>query len=200
MFKLNDLLDDNVQIDNKDYHVHMAFDNVMDALDALSDLEMNQITRMESFIEIMLQDDDICDELDFENQGEITQLIIEKINTEPIESQPFDVDGEPMPKARAENNEDNVISFDIDAKYIYAAFMQSYHLDLIEQQGKLHWTKFSALLNALPDDTLMRQIIDIRKTDLSEIKDKKEKSRIKKLKRQFALPDSQSEEGGENYG
>ena len=49
-----------------------------------------------------------------------------------------------------------------DSALIYAAFMQAYHIDLIEEQGKLHWWKFQSLLNGLPSNTRFSEIVSIR--------------------------------------
>lgn len=49
-----------------------------------------------------------------------------------------------------------------DSALIYAAFMQAYHIDLIEEQGKLHWWKFQSLLNGLPSNTRFSEIVAIR--------------------------------------
>lgn len=202
MFKLNDPLDDRVMINGEEHPIYMAFDNVMNALEAFDDKELSEADRLYVFLGTMLHDygGDLLNTLDFETQVDIGKQIIEQINSEPIENQPVDLNGEPMPQPKRDGEQ--LVSFLFDAKYIYAAFMQSYGIDLIEQQGSLHWSKFSALLNALPDNTLMRQIIDIRKTNLSEIKDKDEKKRIKKLKQQFSLEGkgSPGEEGGDMYG
>lgn len=61
-------------------------------------------------------------------------------------------------------------SFDFvqDAKYIYSSFMQAYNIDLFDQQNKLHWWKFVALLNGLPADTRLMEIIRIRLQPLPE--------------------------------
>lgn len=202
MFKLNDPLDDRVTIDGEEHPIYMAFDNVMSALEAFDDQELSEADRLYIFLGIMLHDYDqeLISTLDFETQVDVGKQIIDQINSEPIENQPVDLEGNPMPQPKRDGEQ--LVSFLFDAKYIYAAFMQAYGIDLIEQQGSLHWSKFSALLNALPDNTLMRQIIDIRKTDLSEIKDKDEKKRIKKLKQQFSLEGkgSPDEEGGDMYG
>jgi len=202
MFKLNDPLDDRVTINGEEHPIYMAFDNVMSALETFDDKELSESDRLYIFLGVMLHDYDqeLISALDFETQVDVGKQIIDQINSEPIENQPVDLEGNPMPQPKRDGEQ--LISFLCDAKYIYAAFMQAYGIDLIEQQGSLHWSKFSALINALPDNTLMRQIIDIRKTDLSEIKDKDEKKRIKKLKQQFSLegkgiPD---EEGGDMYG
>lgn len=202
MFKLNDPLNDYVTINDEEHPIYMAFDNVMSALETFDDKELSESDRLYIFLGVMFHDYDqeLISALDFETQVDVGKQIIDQINSEPIENQPVDLEGNPMPQPKRDGEQ--LVSFLFDAKYIYAAFMQAYGIDLIEQQGSLHWSKFSALINALPDNTLMRQIIDIRKTDLSEIKDKDEKKRIKKLKQQFSLegkgiPD---EEGGDMYG
>lgn len=202
MFKLNDPLNDYVTINDEEHPIYMAFDNVMSALETFDDKELSEADRLYIFLGIMLHDYDqeLISVLDFETQVDVGKQIIDQINSEPIENQPVDLEGNPMPQPKRDGEQ--LVSFLFDAKYIYAAFMQAYGIDLIEQQGSLHWSKFSALLNALPDNTLMRQIIDIRKTDLSEIKDKDENKRIKKLKQQFSLEGkgSPDEEGGDMYG
>ena len=40
--------------------------------------------------------------------------------------------------------------------------MDQYGIDLIEQQGKLHWDKFKALLDGLGSETRFRRIVSIR--------------------------------------
>ena len=59
-------------------------------------------------------------------------------------------------------NKKKLIDFEQDAEYIYASFLQAYGINLLEVQNKLTWTEFKALLNALPDNTIMQQIIEIR--------------------------------------
>ncbi|MCD3547344.1 Gp15 family bacteriophage protein, partial [Streptococcus equi] len=45
-----------------------------------------------------------------------------------------------------------------DAELIFASFFQSYHLDLFEQQGKLHWRKFMYMLMNLHKELLLRKL------------------------------------------
>lgn len=56
-------------------------------------------------------------------------------------------------------------SYEQDAEAIYASFMFDYHIDLIEQQGRLRWEKFRALFNNLSAKSPMMRIIDIRQRD-----------------------------------
>ena len=52
----------------------------------------------------------------------------------------------------------------------------------------MHWYKFNALINALPEDTPLKQRMIYRNTNLCDIKDKVERKRIKKIKQEIAIP------------
>ena len=80
-------------------------------------------------------------------------------------------------------------SFDyaFDAPYLYAAFQECYGLDLLEIPY-LHWWKFKWLLNGLPEDCGLMRRVGIRTADLSQIKSKEERARIRKLQREVAIP------------
>ncbi len=76
-------------------------------------------------------------------------------------------------------------SFEEDGEYLYAAFLQQYGIDLFSD--KIHWWRFRSLFSGLTDETEMVKIMQYRGTDLSKIKNKDERARIKKLQEQFAL-------------
>lgn len=88
-------------------------------------------------------------------------------------------------------------SFDYiqDSSYIYAAFMQAYGIDLIEQQGKMHWWKFNSLLQGLPSDTRFMEIISIRTQPLPKPTkyNAEERQRLLRLKQEYALTISEAE-------
>ena len=88
-------------------------------------------------------------------------------------------------------------SFDFlqDGEYIYAAFMQAYGVDLVAEQGKLHWWKFNALLKGLPSNTRFMEIVDIRTKELPPPNkfNAKERQQLMRLKMQFALKMSEEE-------
>lgn len=81
--------------------------------------------------------------------------------------------------------------FDYDAPYIFAAFIESYGIDITE--AKMHWWKFKALFDALPSDCQFSKIISYRGADTSQIKNKNEKQRMIKLQHIYALPRNLSE-------
>lgn len=83
-----------------------------------------------------------------------------------------------------------ILDFEEDGDYIYASFMQDYHIDLIEEQGKLPWKKFVYLFNGLSDDTKIKRVMQIRGMELPEYNGKNMKriQEIQELKSYYALP------------
>lgn len=83
-----------------------------------------------------------------------------------------------------------ILDFEEDGDYIYASFMQDYHIDLIDEQGKLPWKKFLYLFNGLSAETKIKQVMRIRDMELPEFDGKNNKYRqeIMELKSYYALP------------
>ena len=73
-----------------------------------------------------------------------------------------------------------------DAPYIVAAFQQAYGIDLTAD--KVHWWRFKALLHALPPETPLGKIVEIRGKDTSDM-DRADRDYYETLKERFALPD-----------
>lgn len=92
-----------------------------------------------------------------------------------------------------EENKKQIYSYEFDADYIYSAFMQQYKIDL-NNIKYMHWWKFKALFEGLTDKTQIIKIMGYRAMDLSQIKDKEEKERYKKLQKLYALPDMRTQE------
>lgn len=89
----------------------------------------------------------------------------------------------------SKSDESETISFSQDAPYIYAAFRQAYGIDLFAQQGRLQWWEFMALLSAIPSDTRLCDIIDIRTRDIPPYNGKNQKQidDLLKLKARYAI-------------
>lgn len=94
-------------------------------------------------------------------------------------------------KARASSKK--LFDFEVDANYIYSAFMSQYNIDLqdIEQ---LHWWKFKALLEGLKEDNKLSKIIEYRSMDLSKIKDKEQRKFYKDMQKQYSLKKENEED------
>lgn len=92
--------------------------------------------------------------------------------------------------AMNKKNTPRAYSFHYDAEYIYADFMRFYNIDLTACD--MHWHKFRALFNALPPESRIMDIMQIRTVRLPDIKDKKTRGEYRRLKDVYALPDRRS--------
>ena len=77
------------------------------------------------------------------------------------------------------------LDYQCDAPYVLGAFQQVYGIDLTSE--RVHWWRFQALIRALPEETPLRRIIDIRQADTSEM-DAAHREWYEKMKDRFALP------------
>ena len=82
-----------------------------------------------------------------------------------------------------------IYNYEIDAPYIFGAFLTQYRIDLNEIEY-LHWWKFQALFKSLESHNKIVEMMSYRATDLSSIENKKERERIAKLKRIYDLPEN----------
>ena len=74
---------------------------------------------------------------------------------------------------KAGDGEPRVLDFEQDAALIFAGFWQAYGINLAGHQGlrgwlwwrraRLDWRYFLVLLQGLPDDTLIKEVVDIRR-------------------------------------
>ena len=99
------------------------------------------------------------------------------------------------------SGEDNVktIDFEQDMPLIYAAFWQTYGIDL--ERERLHWWKFLFLLQGLPSDTRMMQVVEIRTRPLPAPTryNQKEIMELQKAKAKVALKLTEEERNAQ-YG
>lgn len=183
MLQLAYPIDDTVTIDGQEYELDMSFDNVLRLIDLLNDEELNDITQIEVGLQMLLGI-----ELDYdilEKEKIFYELFKSTIGKEAEENQPVDLAGNPMP---SNEKDEKTYCLKQDADYVYASFMSDYGIDLIEQQGQLHWSKFKALLSGLTDGSKFLRVIEIRTMELPTGKgSQKQKEQIKKLKAQYAL-------------
>lgn len=181
-----------IEFDGEILELDLSFDGVLYATDVLKDKTMTDLDKAETFCRLLLVDD--VEEADWvELFFELQELLLPS-----NKALKYDQNGEVIKAPTKKVKSDFDFNYDADA--LYSAFMEAYRIDLIDQQGKLHWYKFLALLQSLPEDTNFMQIRQIRSTDLAEIKDKDRKKALRKAKKELALPDDdEDEEGGDTY-
>lgn len=79
---------------------------------------------------------------------------------------------------------EQLIFYDIDGDYIYAAFLQQYGIDLIDKE--LHWHKFLALMYGITDNTKLGSIMSYRAYTGEDVKDMA--AQYRKLKEAWLPP------------
>ncbi|WP_339147634.1 Gp15 family bacteriophage protein [Sutcliffiella sp. BMC8] len=186
--RLNDPLVTSFLYQDKKYPIDLAFDNVLDVFDVLGDKTLREQEKAEICLALLLNESFKGHEA-IKIWNFIYESIIKIESKQPIE---YDLKGNPLPVQ--EEDTKSLINLDKDAEYIFASFKQAYNMNLLEQQGKLHWHEFQALLNGLPSDTIMQRVIQIRMWKPSKGESSEYQQAMKRLQKVYALDDGDVEE------
>lgn len=193
MFDISKKIDDKLVLNNKEYQLLLSFDRVLWVFDMWSK-EHIPIELKPKLALAKLTDDVTFKDMDTEDALAIYAEVFEKyiqVTRAIDEVDRYDIEGNVMPKKPKDDQESDdkpLFSIKYDGEYIFSSFMQAYNIDLIEQQGKLHWQKFNALLTALPDGTKFVEVMKIRAWKPSKGESSKEKQKMRELQEQYALP------------
>lgn len=190
-----------VDYGGKEVRIDMAFDNVLSVRDIFENSAMTERQQITTAFAYLAADPELATaELPYEYKQGLVDLVVQELIGEEVNEKVIEYDraGNPMPGQLSDLEDDSDViqkgSYDIniDATYIYTAFMQAYGIDLHQQLGRMHWQEFQALLRDLPESTAFGEIIKIRSTDLSKIKDPDERKRMATLKNKYRLPNTQN--------
>jgi|SRR5690625_609781 len=182
--RLNDPLVTSFSYDGKEYEIDLAFDNVLDVFDVLDDETLRGYEKAEICLSLLVGETFTGLEA-VEMWNYVYEKYIKIESKKPIE---YDLKGNPMPVQEDEETE-RFIDFEQDAEHIYASFRQAYGMNLYEQQGKLSWKEFQALLSGLPSDTIMQRVIQIRLWKPSKGDTAEYRENMRKLQKIYALND-----------
>ncbi|HEL1066213.1 TPA: bacteriophage Gp15 family protein [Streptococcus equi subsp. zooepidemicus] len=191
--KLNDPLVESFEFRGETYPINLSFNRVLDVFDVIDDDFLNEAEKCFLCLDILLDRTD----LPFTYAVDLWIHIKKKyIDMKKPEKPQLDIKGNPMPVVKEKEDNEKVIDFRLDAEFIYASFMQAYKINLLKEQNKLSWIEFKALLNALPDDTIMQRIIAIRQWKDDGKGDKDYRDNMRKLKAKYSLDDGEEEDDG----
>lgn len=184
MFSFYEELIDEIEINGKTYSLNLFFDTVLLFFDLMNDDSFFDYEKVEIAFQMFINSDE---EFDFETKYKVVEEITKRFI---IGSENDDTD-----HSQSSSEGKKYYCLKQDAEFIYASFMQEYGIDLIEQQGKLRWEKFKALLIGLRDNTKFKEVVGIRAMELPKGKGtEKERRRIMKLKRIYALKQDQKDQ------
>lgn len=80
--------------------------------------------------------------------------------------------------------------YDVDADYIYAAFLSQYKIDILELPY-MHWWKFRSLFQGLSEENEFTKIVGYRAVEISSKMSSEQKRFYKKMKEQYKIPMSE---------
>ncbi|HEP6871054.1 TPA: bacteriophage Gp15 family protein [Streptococcus pyogenes] len=191
--KLNDPLVESFEFRGEIYPIDLSFNKVLDVFDVIDDDFLNETEKCFLCLDILLDRTD----LPFTYAVDLWVYIKTNfIDAERPEKPQLDIKGNPMPVVKEKEDNKKVIDLSLDAEFIYASFRQAYQINLLKEQNRLSWIEFKALLNALPDDTVMQRIIAIRQWEDDGEGSKKYRDNMRKLKAKYSLDDGEEEDDG----
>lgn len=94
------------------------------------------------------------------------------------------------PRKTKKKKQNPVFSYEEDAGLIFAAFKEVYNIDLVED--KIHWWKFRALFDALPESCQFRKVVGYRAIEIRNDMSNSEKKFYKEMKKIYALEDKRT--------
>lgn len=168
--------------DDKEYKIYTDFRNWIQFSELLASEELRKEDKICVISEL------ICEPVELITEEIVTEIFkfyeakeIEYIACNENESEQSECNERPP-----------VFDWCIDARYILGDFRRFYNINL--RTANLHWWEFKSLFLALPDDSCCKKRIVYRSVNLSEIKNVDERTRIKKIQQQIALPFTYSDE------
>lgn len=150
-----------VDLDGKTYPIRPEWPNVLAAIDAMSDEELTDAMQVETALSLLADGS-------FPTSARLLKAIFETLN--------------PDPKPHKEK----VMDFRQDWALIYAGFRQAYGIDLFAEQD-MHWMQFTALLQGLPNNTMLSRVMEIRAMKVPTKSSPEYRARIAQLKAEYAL-------------
>ena len=160
-----------VRVNNKKYKINTSYKTALKCNEIAEDENISDIERALAIIYVLFGEEAL-------NDVENRNLLLEKAKKYLLCGQEPSSDG----------NRD--MDFKQDFPYIKASFMSDYHIDLNEKD--MHYWEFYELLNGLSNSDIgncciLNRVRNLRNFNLNEIKDVKEREKIRKAKESVAL-------------
>lgn len=167
MISLTNGLEHSIVIGNRIVEVDFTFDVVLKWYELLEDDSINDIEKTLIGFKMFIGETSEYDEQQVVETMQsisayLSQSAYGNFNDDEETEPEFEVEPEPPAK---------YYSYTKDAEAIYASFLFDYNIDLVDEQGVMHWDKFKALFNNLSDNSPFQRIVSIRQTDPTEYKD-----------------------------
>lgn len=158
MISLTEELTQSIAYQGREYPIDLSYDNVLRFYQLLDDADFDEGEKIIAAFHIFF-DEKVPDDPEF-------LMNVVKLLGEYVSASPY---GGDTASSQDDQAPIRYFSFQQDAPAIYASFMEQYGIDLIKEQGKLHWDKFKALLDGLGPETQFRRIVAIRQRTTDDL-------------------------------
>lgn len=162
-----------VKVGDKKYKINTSYKTAIKCNAIAEDNNINDIERALAIIYKLFGEEALDD---VENREELLKKAIKYLScgVENVET----------------SNEPKDMDFIEDMPYIKASFMSDYHIDL--NKTDMHWWEFYELINGLSNSDMgnccvLNRIRNLRTFNLGEIKDPREREKIRKAKKAVEL-------------
>lgn len=167
-----------IKINNKKYKINTDFRIALKCNKIAEDKSIGDNERALAIIYLLFGDEGLND---FEHYNELLNLAIKYLS---------------MNKEIEKKQEEPDMDFEQDMDYIETSFMSDYGIRLANE--KMHWWTFNNLINGLSNSDMgncciLNRIRNIRRYDVSTIKDNKERQRMIEAKKSVALKKKEPE-------
>lgn len=162
------------------FNVDMAFDNILLLFEMFDDEEIEDHEKVFLTFQMLIFEHEHLKFDTYEEAYELFKYLLREFLYIDLDNQSSD--GQSKVK---------MYDYQKDAELIFASFFAVYNMDLAQQQGKLHWKKFQALLTHLDDNSPFKKVIGYR---VMKVPSEKESSKdyrqhVLKMKSLYSLDD-----------
>lgn len=147
-------LPETVEIDGKHYHIRTSFREWMQ-WDSIVDSSGSEVEKIEKLLRFYYPEIPLMS----------LETAIDKMLWFYRCGKQLEPEGETRQRYQRKTTKEPAYSFEQDAPYIYAAFLDQYGIDLAVED--MHWWKFMALFESIGEDTKMSKIMYYRKASTS---------------------------------
>lgn len=160
MLSLTEPLKTGFEYGDKVYPIDLYFDTVLRFYDLLDDKRLDEVEKITTAFEMF-----------FGLEPKDPNFVIAAFEqiTKYISTKPYGNDDDLQEDNSPVINSQRTYSFKQDAEAIYAGFLEQYGIDLVQEQGHLHWDKFKALFQGLGPNTYFQRVVEIRTKDTKDL-------------------------------
>lgn len=179
--KLYETFPESIEVNGREYTLTLFFDRVLRYFELT---EREDLTPDEIFSAGYAWLVETPQRVDTETKYEVLERIVSEIIAPPRR------------RLSVKKNPPRAVDFGFDAAEIYSSFMRDYGIDLVKEQGRMHWCKFITLFEGLSDDTPIKRIMRVRVQEIPPPNkhNAEEIRRLTELKTLYALPAGRREE------